>query len=166
MKPQSISSSDLIWQSGVLKARDGQVWLEFDDPGACKRCSQGRGCGAALFSQLFPRPCVAIPLPQYDALPPGRRVLAGLSPRWLMMAAAALYLLPVLSFLAGCLAAEAIWPANDLAALSLGVLVSGLAIRSLGGRLRSKRPPGLELVEIDAALESGRTGDHLPSHDA
>lgn len=159
--------SDLIWQSGVVRGRVGRVWLEFDDPRACSQCSQGTGCGAALFSQLFQRRAVAIPLHEHDALQPGQRIRAGLRPRWLMMAAAALYLLPVMAFLAGSLAADAIWPRNDLAALCGGMLVVFLVVRMIRNWLRSQGPPGLELIALDGtigeSLESRRTGDHLKS---
>ncbi len=165
-KTTTVGGSDLIWQSGVIRGRDGRVWLEFDDPAACSRCSQGSGCGAALFSQLFPRPRLEIPLGQCGPLQPGQRVRAGLSAHWLLAAAAALYLLPVLSFLAGCVVAGAIWPANDLAALCGGVLVAVLAAPSIRRRLGDRRPPELELVKVDGTLESVRDGDHVPSHDA
>ena len=165
MRSRSMRGADLIWQTGVVRSRDGRAWLEFDDPGACSRCESGKGCGAALFSRLFSQPAAVIPLGDADNPPVGRRVRAGLNPRWLMRAAAAFYLLPVAAFLAGCLGAHAIWPDNDLAALSGGTLVAALVIRVARERLRRAGPPGLELIEIDSGLESRGIGGHLPSHE-
>ena len=164
MNVQPRPGADLIWQSGVVRSGKGRVWLEFDDPGACNRCHQGTGCGAALFSRLFRWPSVVIPLRERGTLQPGQRVHAGLNPRWLMMAAAALYLLPVLSFLGGALAAHAIWPRNDAAALGGAVLVTFLAMQAIRTRLHSRGPPELALVPADGPLESGGAGDQLPLH--
>ena len=151
---QSASRVELIWQSGVVRSRDGRAWLEFDDPGACNRCHRGEGCGAALFSRLFRQPAVSIPLlPEHGPLRPGQRIRAGVKPRWLMMAAAALYLLPVSGFLAGCLAAHAIRPGDDATALFGGVLGALLCTRAFRHRLRTQGPPELELVLIDDPLE-------------
>jgi len=154
-------NADLIWQTGVVKTRAGRAWLEFDDPGACGRCSRGRGCGAALFSRLFSRPPTVIALDDADLRTAGKRVRAGLSAHWVMLAAAALYLVPVIAFLAGALAADTIWPRDDLAALCGGLLAGFGAVGAIRKRLRCTRPPRLELVELDAGLESRAGGDHL-----
>lgn len=164
MSMQTGPGTQLIWQSGVVRSRDGHRWLEFEDPGACNRCRQGQGCGAALFSRLFQRPAVTVPLlREHAGLAPGQRVRAGVEPRWLMVAAAALYLLPVSSFLAGCLAADALWPRDDMAALCGGVLLALLSIQVIRRRLRTHGPPQFELILIEGPLESRAAGDHIPS---
>lgn len=144
----------LIWQVGVVRREpDGRAWLEFSDPGACARCSQGSGCGAALFSRLFARPETRIPLPDDDARPPGQLIRAGLDPRWLVLAAVAAYLLPVLAFVLGAVAADGIWPRNDLAALFTGTVVSLSAVILLRRSLRMPGQPPLVLVDFREPLE-------------
>lgn len=164
MPASPMNDSDLIWQTGTVCKNDGRAWLVFDDPGACSRCSAGTGCGAALFSRLFSRSGpVSIRLRGPASAHHGQRVRAGLNPHWLMMAASVLYLLPVLAFLAGALAAESIWPRDDLAALGVGSLFAGLAVWSTRRRLRLAEAPGLKLVAIDPTLESGDARDHFPT---
>ncbi len=166
MPAPPMNDSDLIWQTGTVRKNDARAWLVFDDPGACSRCSAGTGCGAALFSRLFSRSgSTSIPLRGPARVHHGQRVRAGLSPHWLMMAAAALYLLPVIAFLAGALAADAMWPRDDLAALGVGTLFAALAVWSTRRRLRSRPAPGLKLVELAPALESGGARDHFPVRD-
>ncbi|MBS3744929.1 MAG: SoxR reducing system RseC family protein [Wenzhouxiangellaceae bacterium] len=163
MPAPPMNDSDLIWQTGTVCKNDGRVWLVFDDPGACSRCSSGTGCGAALFSRLFSRSGpISLPLRGPALVHHGQRVRAGLNPHWLMMAAAALYLLPVIAFLVGALAAEAMWPRDDLAALGVGSLFAGLAVWSTRGRLGSSLAPVLKLAELDPALESSGARDHFP----
>lgn len=159
------TAAELIWQYGVVRSRAGYSWLEFEDPGDCNRCRQGRGCGAALFSRLFRQPSVTLPLPrEHGGLKPGQRVRLGVNPRWLLMAAAAVYLLPVLGFLAGCVAADAIWPRDDAAALGGGLLAL-LSIVAIRARLRGRGAPQPELVLIDGPLESRAAQNHLSSRD-
>lgn len=162
MPAPPINDSDLIWQTGTVRKIDARAWLVFDDPGACSRCSAGTGCGAALFSRLFSRSGpTGIPLHRAALLHHGQRVRAGLSPRWLMMAAAGLYLLPVIAFMAGALAADTMWPRDDLAALGGGTLFAAVAVWSTRRRLRFAQAPGLKLVGLDPALESYRARDHF-----
>lgn len=161
--------ADLIWHTGVVRRGAGRVWLEFSDVASCNRCSRGTGCGAALFSRLFVRPEACIPLDRdlygNHGRPDGRLVRAGLDPRWLMLAAAATYLLPVAAFIAGTLIAELQWPRNDLAALvggGLFLLATGFGVRHL---LRRIGRPVLKLVDLDATLESGDVRGHLTVQD-
>lgn len=144
----------LIWQIAVVRrGPDGRAWLEFSDPGACTRCSQGTGCGAALFSRLFARPDTRIPLTDDIDRRSGQVVRAGLDPRWLLLAAAAAYLVPASSFVLGAVAADWIWPSNDVAALFTGLVVS-LAVAALTRRpLRMISRPPLTIVDLHEPLE-------------
>lgn len=160
-----MKDSDLIWQSGVVRKHRGRVWLQFEDPGTCSRCSQGTGCGAALFSRLFSRPGADIPLDGAGLPRDGQRVRAGLNPHWLMTAAAMLYLVPVLAFLVGALAADAIRAGDDVAALVGGLLSAFLAVWLVRVRVRSRGIPRLKLIEIDPTLESQPGRDHFLTRD-
>lgn len=144
----------LIWQIGVVRrGPDGRAWLEFGDPGACTRCSHGTGCGAALFSRLFARPDIRIPLTDDVDRRSGQLVRAGLDPRWLVLAAAAAYLVPVLTFVLGAVAADVAWPGNDLAALFTGLMVSLATVATIRRTLRMLSRPPMTLVDLSEPLE-------------
>lgn len=150
-----MKDADLIWQIAVVRRDEaGSGWLEFDDPGGCSKCSSGTGCGAALFSRLFSRPAAPVPMPREKGIPAGRLVRVGLEPRWLVLAAAATYLLPVIGFVAGALSAERILPGSDPAALVFGVAVAVLAALLARGQMKRIGRPGLVLVELNQSLES------------
>ncbi len=155
-------NSDLIWQTGVVRhGPEGRQVLEFADPGACTRCSQGTGCGAALFSRLFAKPVTRLSLEDGIARPAGRLIRVGMDPRWLLLAAAANYLLPVVAFVAGAVLADMGWPRSDSAALVAGIvsMVSAWFLARLG--LSSVYRPRLRLVDFDGALESSDQRDHI-----
>lgn len=157
-----MKDAELIWQTAVVRCDDaGRYWLEFSDPRGCSRCSSGTGCGAALFSRLFARPDTRLPMPGEQSIPADRLVRVGLDPRWLMLAAAAAYLLPVIAFVAGAVFADQVLPGSDPAALFSGValaLVAGLLARF---PLKFISRPRLRLVELHAGLESASHGGHF-----
>ncbi|MEX0916142.1 MAG: SoxR reducing system RseC family protein [Wenzhouxiangellaceae bacterium] len=159
-------NSDLIWQTAVVRRdRDGHAWLEFGDPGACSRCSNGTGCGAALFSRLFARPASRLPLTDDDGRPDGRMVQVGLDPRWLVLAAAATYLLPVVAFVTGAVLADLAWPGHDPAALLGGVTLSLAVAVVVRYPIRSISRPRLMLTDFDTALESHARCDQVMGRD-
>jgi len=155
---------DLIWQIAVVRLdEDGSRWLEFNDPGSCHKCSRGTGCGAALFSRLFARPDARVPMPGEKNIPVDRMVRVGLDPRWLMVAAAATYLLPVIAFITGAVFSDQVWPGSDPAALISGTAFALLAAWIARHPLKLIGRPGLELVEMHQSLESGGDSDHFSS---
>jgi len=86
-------------------------------------------------------------------------------PRWLLLAATANYLLPVVVFIAGVVVADIVVPGSDLAALAVGIvsmLAAGFLVRSF---LRSVQRPRLRLIDLPEALESSGQRDHLTSRD-
>lgn len=157
--------ADLIWQTAIVRCDDaGRYWLEFSDPRGCRKCSTGTGCGAALFSRLFARPDCRVPMPGEKKIPADRPVRVGLDPRWLVLAAAASYLLPVIAFIAGAVSSDRLLPGSDLAALVSGMcfaLVAGMLARY---PLRSISGPRLLLVELHQGLESESGNDHFSDH--
>ncbi|HKL52414.1 MAG TPA: SoxR reducing system RseC family protein [Wenzhouxiangellaceae bacterium] len=157
-----MKNTGLIWQIAVVRRDDdGSCWLEFSDPADCSKCSKGTGCGAALFSRLFARPDIRLPVPDETEIPGNRMVRVGLDPRWLMLAAAATYLLPVIAFIVGAVCSDQVWPGSDPAALISGVafaLVTGLLARH---PLKFIGRPGLELVELHQGLESEGVSGHF-----
>lgn len=147
---------DLIWQPGVVGVDpSGRRWLEFRAAGECERCARGEGCGAAPFARLFARAGSRLAVPVDVSIAPGRVVVVGVQARWLLLAAAAVYLAPVAGFLAGAATAELLWPGRDAAALATGLAVGtgGLIVARRFGRLV---PPRLRIKAArPGRLESG-----------
>lgn len=152
---------DRVWQSATVRHDQGRTWLEFADPGDCARCARGDGCGAALFARLFRRGNVRLPWTGDAIAPPGAAVDVGVPERWLLQVALGVYLLPVLAFVAGAIAANALAPGRDLPALLLGMLAAGAAAGLYRyGPLRPAPPP-LAVRHAEARLESGGARMHV-----
>lgn len=166
-----MKGSELIWQIAVVRLDDkGRRWLEYSDPAGCDKCSTGTGCGAALFSRLFARPDTRIPLSDDNHIPAGHVVRVGLDPRWLLLASAATYLLPVIAFVAGALFADRLFPGSDPAALFAGIALALTAGLAAHYPMKLIDRPRLELVELHEGLESNglESGDdsgHLSGQD-
>lgn len=161
-----MKNARLIWQTAVVRIDDvGAAWLEFSDPGACSRCASGSGCGAALFSRLFTRRDTRVPLPADESVAGGRVVRVGLDSRWLMMAAGAAYLLPVLTFVVAAAGADLVWPGSDPAALVSGLTFALAAVALARHPLKFLGNPRLTLVDLQPDLESAGAGGHLSGRD-
>lgn len=151
---------EVVWQIGrVVQGDHGEILIEFRDPAACRRCKSGKGCGAGQFARLFGRGRpVRFTAPGADALPLGTLVRVGIDARWLMLAAAASYLVPVLAFIAGALAAGPVLGQGDVAAL-----IGGLIATAAAWLLIRRLAPGLlrPALRIGEALESASARNHL-----
>lgn len=162
-----MKDADLIWQIAVVRLDEaGRQWLEFNDSGRCGRCSSGTGCGAALFSRLFVRPDARVPMPAGEKRPADRLVRVGLDPGWLMLAAAATYLLPVIAFVGGALLADRLLPGDDPAALVSAVSFALAAVVLARYPLRLIGAPRLQIVDLheataSAGLESAEDSGHF-----
>lgn len=161
----------LLWQPArIVVDASGQRWLEFDRLSDCAPCRAGTGCGASQWARLFGTgPTRRMPLPPACELPSGTRVRAGMPARVLVLAAAQLYLLPLLTFLASLAAFVHLNLPEPLALVLSLVLAFGLLLR-----FRDRGPaslaragttdgsiPFLEpLVGVCPSLESGADGNH------
>lgn len=154
----------MIWQTAIVRQADEGYWLEFSDPRACRRCSRGTGCGAALFSRLFARPDTRLRMSGDCGIPADRWVRVGLDPRWLVLAAAATYFVPVLSFVAGAVLGDILRPGNDAASLVAGVSFALVVVLLLRYPLRAIAQPRLQLVDMHQDLESAGASDHFSPH--
>jgi len=159
-----MKNADLIWQTAIVRQGDEGHWLEFSDLRACSRCSRGTGCGAALFSRLFARPDTRLRMPGDCEIPADRVVRVGLDPRWLVLAAAATYLVPVLSFVAGAVLGDMLRPESDPVALTTGLSFALAAVLLLRYPLNVIAQPRLQLVDLHQGLESADASDHFSSY--
>lgn len=154
-----VSEATLVWQVGrLIRGDDGTMLLEFPDPAACARCRSGHGCGAGQMARLFGQHrAVRLPAPAIaDRFAQGW-VRVGVDSRWLLLAAAAAYLLPLLAFIGGALTAGVFAGGNDAAALLGGLVASAGAWLALRRGLPGLLQPNLKL---DPMLESHAERNH------
>lgn len=153
----------LSWQvARVLYSDRGHVRLRFSRPEFCQRCRRGEGCGAGVFSGLFPRRATEIEVISDHRLSPGDWVRVGLAQRTLALAAVRAYGLPVVAFLAGALPAHWLVAAElwrDLLALT-GGLIAAAGVIWLSQRLVwSPTAPKLEPLSCEAKDTKSLTDD-------
>ncbi len=155
-----------VWHSATVAAgARGRLMLRFPDPSACARCARGEGCGAAHLSRLFTRTGAELPLNSRLGFAPGDTVRVGVDERWLLWAAALTYMVPLLAFMSGALAAHALYPGNDAAALAAGLLVALIAVAVLKSPLGRLSRPRMQVTRVEpepgGSLESGEHGAHV-----
>lgn len=132
------------WQTAtVRRGPGGAIYLAFPDPAACRRCARGEGCGAAPLSRLFVRAGATLPLDPRCGLRVGDEVRVGVDRRWLLAAAFAAYLLPVLGFVVAAAIAYGLWPGDDVAGLALGLAGAAASFWLLKGPLDRIAKPDL-----------------------
>src|SRR6056297_686594 len=112
----------MITETGRVIGVEGDwAWVACKRQVACARCAEGRGCGGRLHEVRVAKGSVTVAR--------GDRVLIGLGEDAVMRAAAAVYLLPLVTALGGGVAASALGGGGELPAI-LGAaagLVAGLA---------------------------------------
>ncbi|MDT8437752.1 MAG: SoxR reducing system RseC family protein [Wenzhouxiangellaceae bacterium] len=161
------AASARIWQPALLvRDGDGQWWLEFPPAGQCARCARGEGCGAGLFARLLaPMRVTRLAVHNRANWPDGTPVMAGIAGRWLLVAAAGLYLLPLLLFVAGAVLADGFWPGSDSLALIVGLAFGLAGLSAVRTRLRRIPAPEMRRRATACALESRDGGNHVDSRD-
>jgi len=138
----------VIWHyARVIEKRAGRLVLEFSAAPACRRCARGEGCGAGVFSGLFPARRSRLEVRGEPTIELGETVRVGIRPASLALAATAHYGLPLAAFLACASAAHYLAgpvPMRDLAALLAGLAGLGLAAVLGPGRLALALNPAVE----------------------
>lgn len=92
----------IVERATVLEVEGDSVLVRCHRQAACQRCAEGQGCGGGLMSRLLGDRLQSVRLPTAGVpLAPGDEVSIGLEEQGLVLAAAAVYLLPLLCALAG-----------------------------------------------------------------
>jgi sigma-E factor negative regulatory protein RseC len=125
----------------VLDVSGGIALVRCHSQAHCRRCAEGRGCGGGAMSRLLGERLHAVQVAT-DGLPvePGDEVTLGLEPRGLVLASAAVYLVPLLGAVAGALVAAEWLGRGDpvaVAAATLGFTGGLLWARRFGRRHRN-----------------------------
>lgn len=100
-------------------------------------------------------------MPGDSEIPADRLVRVGVDPRWLMLAAAGTYLVPVVAFVAGAVSADQVFDGRDAVALLAGVSFALVAAWFARYPLAFISRPRLALVDMHQGLESASDSDHL-----
>lgn len=95
----------MIEQQGrVVSVADGTAEVCLGASAGCARCDSGRGCGAGIFGRLFKRKPVTISMENTAGARPGQSVMVGIPEALFLGLVARLYLIPLLSGVAGAVA--------------------------------------------------------------
>jgi sigma-E factor negative regulatory protein RseC len=120
--------STVAWHvAQVLETGSGRVRVRFERPRFCERCQRGQGCGAGVFSRLFPRRSTEVVIKTSLAPAIGDWVRIGIPGSALALTALFVYGLPVFAFVLGALPAHwwiesPLW--RDLLSLAGGVVLA------------------------------------------
>ncbi|HSH27635.1 MAG TPA: SoxR reducing system RseC family protein [Wenzhouxiangella sp.] len=143
----------MIWQLARVVALDDQrLTLAFSAPEHCRRCMQGRGCGAGVFGRLLSRRETRVSLPANLAVARGQWLRVGCEPVQLARAAVVYYGLPLLGFLAGAVNGHLALDGGagrDIAALTAGLAGFFLVLHFVSRRLRPAWNPVLERLSCE-----------------
>ncbi len=89
--------------ANVVNANDEFVWLQVDKQSACGKCNANKGCGTSILAKYFNRHPAQIKLPNTHNAKTGDQVIIGLSEQAILKGSMLVYLLPVLTMLAGAI---------------------------------------------------------------
>ena len=146
----------------VLDVRGEVALVRCHGQAHCQRCAEGRGCGGGAMSRLLGERLHAVQAAT-DGLEvePGDEVTLGLEPQGLVLASAAVYLVPLLGAVAGAVVAAEWLGRGDPAAVTAAAIgfTAGLFwARRFGRRHRNdgRFRPRI-LARLPAATVSGRS---------
>jgi sigma-E factor negative regulatory protein RseC len=136
----------MIEESGrVIRTSGDSAWVQTERRSSCGSCSARKGCGTGALAGLFGARLHEVEVHNPIGARPGDEVIVGISESLLVRGSLALYLLPLLSLVAGALLGEGLAPQLGLrggeAPAILGG-VAGLAGGLLWLRWRTRRWPG------------------------
>lgn len=106
----------------------------------CRRCAEGRGCGAGVFGRQNTERRLVLPVPEGVRVRTGQKVTLVIEPRRLLAASLYAYGWPLAGMLSGVLAAYAIAPGD---AATLAGAIAGLGA---GAVLARRRLAATELI--------------------
>lgn len=139
----------MIEQQGqVISVTRETVAVRLGGDSACSACNAGKGCGAGIFGRLLNRKPVVLDLPNGLGSPVGQAVVVGLPESLLLRLVLRLYLVPLLTGLAGAVLGHYIGVRNgagdamvDGAAL-LGAILAGAVALAWNRKREDEFPTG------------------------
>lgn len=117
----------MIEESGrVMRTAGDSAWVQTERRSSCGSCSARKGCGTGALAGLFGARAHEVEVLNPIGAEPGDEVVVGISESLLVRGSAAVYLLPLLTLVAGALLAEGLAPQLGLAGSDAPAIVGGL----------------------------------------
>ncbi|MFO7858817.1 MAG: SoxR reducing system RseC family protein [Ectothiorhodospiraceae bacterium] len=135
-------------QGTVVEQRGDWVRVRVERDRHCSHCATTGGCGAVTLAAALPKPQPECWVATGDAVLPGQRVTLGVADGDALVAAALLYLTPLLGML---IAAASLHPIGEVASVVGGVLgftVGLVLVRLLARRLTARGHWHLQLTNL------------------
>lgn len=136
----------MIEESGrVVRTAGESAWVQTERRSSCGSCSARKGCGTGALAGLFGARAHEVEVRNPIGARPGEEVVLGISESLLVRGSVAVYLVPLLSLVAGAVLAEGLapqlgWAGSDAPAIFGGL--AGLAAGFLWLRRRNQRWSG------------------------
>lgn len=154
----------MIEQQGkVVAASDGIARVRIGGTSGCANCDAGKGCGAGVFGRLLKRKPVELEVENSLEALPGQAVIVGLPESLFLRLVARLYLIPLLSGVAGAALGHYLsvqggaGPAgSDFAALLSGLAAGAVTLGWV--RRRTREFSGLIIVHLLRFTEIQKPG--------
>jgi len=140
----------------VQQVKNGMALLQIERQNACGSCSQGSGCGSALFGRYFGRRAACVEVADHIGLQADDEVLVGLPEREMLSSSLRLYMLPLMAFLlAAILASQLAGDAAGRELYSILGAIAGLSAGLLYNRWYARRRPNHSLKLIRKIASKG-----------
>jgi sigma-E factor negative regulatory protein RseC len=125
----------MIEETGVVvEIDDNHAWVEAASSSSCSQCSANQGCGTASLQKWFKRKPNRLRVAKSQDVMPGERVVIGIPEQALVRGSFMIYMVPLLSLIAGALIGAQIndglgWAYRDGMSIlfSLSALVASIA---------------------------------------
>lgn len=111
-------------QAVVVKVTQGSVWVETCRQSACQSCSSRSTCGHSLLSKMSSDKTRRLQVSTDQSFQVGDQVVLGLDEQAFLAGSALVYLLPLLTLIAGALAGEYLFGQDSAG----GFLTAGLGL--------------------------------------
>lgn len=109
----------------VVRTAGDSAWVRTERRSSCGSCSARKGCGTGALAGVFSARAHEVEVLNPIGAAPGDEVIVGISESMLVRGSAAVYLLPLLTLMAGALLAEGMAPQLGLAGSDAPAILGG-----------------------------------------
>jgi sigma-E factor negative regulatory protein RseC len=111
----------------VVRTAGDSAWVQTERRSSCGSCSARKGCGTGALAGVFSARVHEVEVLNPIGAQPGDEVIVGINESMLVRGSATVYLLPLLSLMAGALLAEGLAPQLGLGGSDAAAIVGGVA---------------------------------------
>lgn len=139
---------------GKVTAIEGDsIQISTELKSGCSGCVQRNNCGAGILSRAFPNRRGQFNITSSESFKVGQTLELELAESALTRYALALYVLPLLSLLAGAGLGSWLQPAHEGLAIGLGALAFGLSFFALKQALKHQDSKAQRLIKVHHPVE-------------